>query len=150
MYHNFIICLTWILHFNMCKQRAMNALVIKKFTIENFAGALFLYAFYHVWVIYFFVPQNMSTRTRQIGRQSSENQILFQLKVILPLPLKLGSTMVVDKTWSLIVLYHLMVSMYRNKTPANGIKQKHLIKKMTFYAKNEPNTFLFHWVSLLD
>lgn len=82
MYHNFIVCLTWILHFNMCEQRAMNALVIKKFTIENFAGALFLYAFYHVWVIYFFVPQNMSTRTRQIRRQSSENQILFVLKVI--------------------------------------------------------------------
>lgn len=82
MYHKFIICLTWILHFNMYEQRAMNALVIKKFTIENFAGALFLYTFYHVWVIYFFVPQNMSTRTRQIRRQSSENQILFVLKVI--------------------------------------------------------------------
>lgn len=88
MYHNFTVCLTWILHFNMCEQRAMNALVIKKFTIENFAGALFLYAFYHVWVIYFFVPQNMSTRTRQIRRQSSENQILFQIKVIPPPPLK--------------------------------------------------------------
>lgn len=82
MYHNFIICLTWILHFNMCEQRAMNALVIKKFTIENFAGALFLHTFHHIWVIYFFVPQNTSTRTRQIRRQSSENQILFVLKVI--------------------------------------------------------------------
>lgn len=113
---NCIVCLISILHDCVNKEQWM--LWIKTFTIENFAGALFLQAFYHVWVNCFFVPQKMSTRTRQIGRQSSENQILFQLKVNLFFLHEIGD----HNGWgldlgSLIVLYHLMVFRYRKIQP---------------------------------